>query len=366
MGLFGSKPFGTPAYKVEPVSIDPSAAFYPSSIVEAANRQSEAVSQAANMALKKAASASSMFKILGFILFVTALVLGAILIYDNFALTRGWNTVLLASPAMSAPPPNPNVPDKNILASPPLATSAMNYIVGSDSSGDLLGSPHLGEKLATIRGSNAVLSAKNEGAYGVQWWMFIKDWNYGFGKDKAVIVRADPTNLAIKNPAISLHPTENTLKVSISIFPANGQGSVSEPAAAGHAGSTDDVFVCEVPDVPLQKWFAVSVTVFGRNLDVYIDGKLVKSCFLSGVPKPVAGDISVTPDGGFSGKMCSLYHYSRMLVPSDAKAFFNAGTSCQSDYDTTPYGSPAQTATGYSVKFGMYDKQGNAVKEYAF
>jgi hypothetical protein len=128
----------------------------------------------------------------------------------------------------------------------------------------------------------------------MQWWMFIKDWNYMYGKEKHIIERADSTNSNVNNPLISLHPTDNTLKISVSLFPSKEGGtSKSTPAPAGHSSSTDDVFVCEVSDIPLQKWFSVSMSVFGRNIDVYIDGKLVKSCFLPGVPKPAAGDITV-------------------------------------------------------------------------
>jgi len=391
MGLFGSKPFGTPAYQVEPSTIESSAAFYPASVVEAANKQAEAISEAANMALKKAATTYSWFQILGMTLFVLLLIVGGVLIYDSIAISNAWRTVLIASPpVLTAPACDPsNCIAPNICAdgkcvspsssgvtsepslpqatfgSPTVVSKILSFLTGSDSSGDLLGTSHNAQTPALIRGTNAPLSAQNEGSYGLQWWMFIKDWNYGFGKDKSVLVRPDASNAAIKNPSITLHPTENTLKVSVSIFPAGQEGSVSEPAPAGDSGTSDDVFVCEVSDIPLQKWFSVSVTVFSRNLDIYIDGKLVKSCFLPGVPKPAVGDISVTPDGGFSGKMCSVIHYPRMLTPEDAMKFWSAGTTCKADVDTVPApGSSA--ATGYAVKFGVYDTLGNTVKEYAF
>ena len=112
----------------------------------------------------------------------------------------------------------------------------------------------------------------------------------------------------------------------------------------------------------MQDWFSVSTTVFERNLDVYIDGKLVKSCFLPGVPKPAAGDITLAGNGGFSGNMCNFYHYPRMLTPGDALTFYGAGTSCKSI--TEP--STASKATGYSVKFGVYDPVGKKVQEYSF
>ena len=222
--------------------------------------------------------------------------------------------------------------------------------------------PHDASTLATVPGSGAGLSSGNQGGYGMQWWMYVQDWNYGYGRDKAVVHRSDPTNPSIQNPAVSLHPTTNALKFSISVFPAGSEGGVSEPAAAGHAGSTDDVFVCEVPNIPLQTWFSVSMTVFDRNLDVYIDGKLVKSCFLNGVPKPAVGDILLTKDSGYSGLMCDYAYSPSVLMPNDAMAFFSKDTTCRA----MTQASAGTAATGYAVKFGVYDTVGKKIQEYTF
>ena len=230
-------------------------------------------------------------------------------------------------------------------------------------SGNLMSSLHDATKTTTVSASSAPLSSENQGNYGAEWWMFVKDWNYGYGKNKSVVYRPDASNSSVANPNVSLHPTDNTLRISVSIFPSSEGGSgKSEPAPAGHSGSSDDVFVCDVPNIPLQAWFSVSMTVFERNLDVYIDGKLVKSCFLPGVPKPAVGDIQIAKDGGFSGYMCGFTHYPRMLTPDDAISFFTAGTPCSSQ--TGP--SSAAAATGYSVKFGVYDTVGKEVQEYTF
>ena len=238
-----------------------------------------------------------------------------------------------------------------------------SFFSGQGSSGNLLPSSLDATTSAIVKAANAPMSSGGSGAYGMQWWMFIKDWNYGYGKDKQVLTRADPTNSQILNPSVSLHPTDNSLRVSVSIFPDSSDGSTKiQPAPAGHSGATDDVFICEVPNLPLQDWFAVSMTVFGRNLDIYIDGKLVKSCFLPGVPKPASGDITLAGNGGFSGSLCGFTHYSRMLTPGDAVNFSGAGTSCKSS--TGP--SAASQATGYSVKFGMYDTVGKKIQEYTF
>jgi len=220
------------------------------------------------------------------------------------------------------------------------------------------------QKTTTVTAAGAPLSAGNQGAYGMQWWMYIKDWNYGYGKEKPVILRPDATNHTIMNPKVTLHPTDNVLRITVSVFPADHTGSVSEPAPANNAGSTDDVFTCEVPNIPLQSWFSVSLTVFERNMDVYLNGMLVKSCFLSGVPKPAVGDIQITPGGGFSGQVCGLKTSSQMLNPSDALAFYASDTTCRTKTDVVK--TPLVDTTGYSVKFGMYDAVGREVRQYTF
>lgn len=249
-------------------------------------------------------------------------------------------------------------------STPPTSSSWFSSLfAGSGSSGTLIPSMLDATSSSVVKGTSAPLSSGSGGAYGMQWWMFIKDWNYGYGKDKQVLARADPTNTQVLNPSVALHPTDNTMRITVSVFPdESGSSSKTQPAPAGHSGSTDDVFVCEVPNLPLQDWFSVSMTVFGRNLDVYIDGKLVKSCLLPGVPKPASGDITMAGNGGFSGSLCGFTHYSRMLVPADASSFYSAGTSCKSS--TGP--STASAATGYAVKFGVYDTVGKKIQEYTF
>lgn len=199
-------------------------------------------------------------------------------------------------------------------------------------------------------------TSSKDGNYSYQFWMYIKDWNTNFGKEKHILSRNDTTNSQIMNPKVTLHPTDNTMIVSVSVFPSSQDGSKDEPAPAGHSGTSDDVFTCEVPDIPLQSWVSVGITLFTRNLDIYLNGKLVKSCVLSGVPKPAEGIIDLNKDGGFSGYMCGFYHTSTMLQPSDAQSFYSKGTPC----------SVKGASTNYDVTFGMFNSAGKEVDKYVF
>ena len=41
----------------------------------------------------------------------------------------------------------------------------------------------------------------------------------------------------------------------------------------------------EIVNVPIQRWVNIFISVFGRTLDVYLDGKLVKTGILPSIAK---------------------------------------------------------------------------------
>lgn len=230
-------------------------------------------------------------------------------------------------------------------------------------SGDKTPAPVDGKNRTVIPSGEAPATGGSD--WGMQYWMYISDWNYKFGSEKDIVKRVDPSNPSITAPRIFLSAAENTLNVSVSIFPADGRAG----AAAPGAGTSGDSFTCSVENVPLQSWFAVSVTCFQRNMDIYINGRLVKSCVLPGVPRPAVGDMILNDNRGFSGSICNLNWYNSMLSPDDAKAFHSKGTQC-----APPAAAGAAvdknsifiTLFGYTFRFSTLSKDGKELSSYTF
>ena len=229
------------------------------------------------------------------------------------------------------------------------------------SSGDVTPTTVDGKTRTVIQAGEAPSTGGSD--YGFQYWMFISDWDYKFGSDKEVLKRISPANASIYNPQITLSPTDNTLNVRVSLFPTNAAPGAGEPGAE----STGDSQTCSVENVPLQSWFSVSVTVFQRNLDVYINGRLVKSCVLNGIPKPAVGDIILNDNGGFSGSLCNVNYYNGMLGPEDAKTFHAAGTTCAPPATAgavVDKDSIFITLFGYTFRFSTLSKEGKELYSY--
>lgn len=217
-----------------------------------------------------------------------------------------------------------------------------------------------GKQRTVITGAAAPMG---QGAdYGMQFWMYIKDWDYKFGQPKDIVKRVSG-NTSIFNPRVRLHPTDNSLQVDVSYY---GQNSTAATTTRGSTNASGDVYTCTVENVPLQAWFSVSVTVFDRNLDVYINGRLVKSCVIPGVPRAAAGDIILNDNGGFSGSVCNLRTYGGMLTPSDAQAFFGSGTTCGAAAMASSDDSVFATIFGYTFRFSVLNNKGAEVNQYTF
>jgi hypothetical protein len=198
---------------------------------------------------------------------------------------------------------------------------------------------------STVSGSNTSL----------QFWMYIKDWSYKYGETKPVIAQTSSTNPGTSVPAVTLHPTDNSLQIAISLYPSG-----TDLNSVNTGSGTQQIVTVE--NVPLQSWFAVSITVYGRQVDVYINGRLQQSHTLDGVPMPASGKIIIGGGGGFGGAVCTVHSASNKIDSSDAGAFYGAGTACSG---STPAASTSSLSNlslfGYTFVFGVKDSAGKDV-----
>jgi hypothetical protein len=101
----------------------------------------------------------------------------------------------------------------------------------------------------------------------------------------------------------------NKLGVRVSTESASdslGDLTVARDYAAIVAGtspytdSSPDFKKCDIEQVDLQKWVNITTVLTGRTIDIYIDGKLSRSCLLDGLFK-VAGEKPTLKLGGPNG-----------------------------------------------------------------
>ena len=139
----------------------------------------------------------------------------------------------------------------------------------------------------------------------------------------------NPTNTLLDNLIILIKQIQaNSLQGSI-----NGNSPkelIPSTTAASCVNEKDDnndptVGTCSIKMIPLQKWVNVIVSVYNQVVDIYIDGLLTSSCVLKTFPAISTSDVSLTPDGGFSGYISRVKFLNSAMTVQKAKNIYYEG-----------------------------------------
>jgi len=149
-------------------------------------------------------------------------------------------------------------------------------------------------------------------------WIYIDDLTYNSGRYRCVFYKgndyaknpnnqeAQGLNFPNNAPGLYLSPNTNSLIVMMNTF-----NVINEEIT--------------VDDIPINKWVNVIIRCQNNTLDVYINGSIIKSHHLHGVPKQNYGDVYISPNGGFSGYISNLWYYNYALGTSEISNISNKG-----------------------------------------
>lgn len=186
------------------------------------------------------------------------------------------------------------------------------------------------DNMSTCAGK--LLTSGSEHTYS--FWFFIKQWETG-GNNKRLFTRSHLLNYQLHVEMQSSYPN---LVVSI----LDNDGLVQT-----HQGISDDSGdgYYRLQNVSIQGWNHVTMTIFDKTLDMYLNGKLVKS-FILPVNLQSSEDNGISVGGSeadevptIDGFMARFIYYPRVLSPREIYRNYLKGPaaygvlSSQPDYE---------------------------------
>lgn len=179
------------------------------------------------------------------------------------------------------------------------------------------------------------------GEYSVSFWMYITAFKDLIGKNKHIL-EIQGTNKSMM--VVGLGSISNKLLVRVNTAP--GDSSASDPLSKGNipnlfkanvynSGLTENLELCDLPEVELQKWVSVAVVLSGKTCDVYMDGKLTRSCVLPNFYRvdPTGVKMKLLDYGGFEGYLGDVSTYNYALNPDQIYRMYMTGpTDNQSSF----------------------------------
>ena len=176
-------------------------------------------------------------------------------------------------------------------------------------------------KSLKVPSSNSGSATTNN--FGYSAWLYIDTW-VNSGKNtinKNVITRCNSANIPLFK--LYLDDDQNNLNLIM-------KGNESSP--------------CTIRNVQLQKWINITMSVYGNTVDLYLDGKLVRTCIMPVIPPTltpstdnlyIGGGYNIssqtqimTPsDGDLQGYLSNVIYKATYFTPEEAWSIYSDGYS---------------------------------------
>ena len=104
--------------------------------------------------------------------------------------------------------------------------------------------------------------------YGYSAWLYIDNW-------VSSSVTSSTTTTVNKNVITRCNAAGNPL---FSMYLDNQQNNLIVVVKG------NELAPCTISNVQLQKWINLTMSVYGNTLDLYLDGKLVRTCIMNTLP----------------------------------------------------------------------------------
>ena len=130
------------------------------------------------------------------------------------------------------------------------------------------------------------------------------------------------------NLANNLKDNSLTVPDMVNFFKPFAPGSLDEQSV-----TNDNATLCDVKDIPLQKWINICTVMNAKTLDIYMDGRLVKTCVYKNyykIDNAGGGPVLHYLKGngvqqGFDGYFSRLQVFNTSLTPDDIYKNYLAG-----------------------------------------
>lgn len=180
------------------------------------------------------------------------------------------------------------------------------------------------------------------GDFTFSMWIYIDDWNYKASSNKFLFA-ISPLTAGSQSPLVGmLTSLTNGLIVRAATSPGsapssgtgtgpditqetNLQAALNQRMTLGSGSGPDNE--CDVKEVNIQRWTNITIVNSGRVLDVYMDGRLTRSCMLDNVLFVPRGQLKLRlgENGGFGGRYSCIQMWNQQLTPDLIYGIYQQG-----------------------------------------
>jgi hypothetical protein len=197
----------------------------------------------------------------------------------------------------------------------------------------------------------SVPSMYTGGDFTLSFWIYVDDWNYKANTYKWLFaISPDNYSRNSYSPIVGLlTPLRNDLLVvgattsASTATPEPGAPPTSHAPDVTRESTLQDLLDqkismnmfedtvtgagCNVKEVPIQRWVCVTIVSSARVIDIYMDGRLSRSCVLPNALQVPRGKLVLRlgEHGGFGGRYSSVQMWGQQLTPDVIYGIYQMG-----------------------------------------
>lgn len=152
-------------------------------------------------------------------------------------------------------------------------------------------------------------------------WMNINEWYYRYNKWKNIAIKGSTLesedrlkwdDIPKQCPGIWMTPKHNNLRI---VFNTNLLNKTTN----------NYLEFCQINNIPIGKWFHISIILIDKSVEIYLNGLLVRTCIFKGKPEFNKGPLQLCYLGGFQGNLKNFRYVSSQLYPEEVNLLYKRG-----------------------------------------
>ena len=169
---------------------------------------------------------------------------------------------------------------------------------------------------------NSITLYRSDGEEGAEFtyttWLLIQNLEYKAGEWKHIFHKGNKTSYPNRAPGVWIHPNNNALRIYMNTY-------------------DDPLEFTDIDNIPVKKWFHISISLNHKYLDIYFNGQLRKRKELTSLPRQNYGELWCCLFGGFEGYISKLQYHRKALDYTEIEDIVKAGPSKDACGDTGEY-----------------------------
>ena len=149
-----------------------------------------------------------------------------------------------------------------------------------------------------------------------------------------------PDNSLMVRASTRANPNPDTSELQEQLYPTYPNASAGGDSYtvvnplndenSANADSNNKTTVCDVNNIPMQRWVQITVVLWNQTMDVYINGKLTRSCILPGMPLHGPDALAKVyigggPNDNFNGHIYRVRYFNHAITAKDVMELYKKG-----------------------------------------